>query len=277
MAVQQDQESAVEEKVEETLEMRNAKMGVDVEFQPNKHMCILQFPWNLGEAAQAVEFSPLADSNFWVKFMKNQGFLDDFNQMYREFHQYCAIPDYRGLEYLLEPNLFESVTRSIEEIRMNGLALEMANLVVNQPRIDILKVEIHENLKVDRRLNMGEEDYNISKSRTFGGADHYLYKNKEGDTRHIMDAFEEHNKPYLLSVTTQVESPMKFFVYNQNRSGVLFGSNDNEMAQNLVKFEINISGWNMLRLLPVGNKPRLLRDWRITDINNVLNENPYFA
>jgi len=31
---------------------------------------------------------------------------------------------------------------------------------------------------------------------------------------------------------------------------------------------------DLYKILPVGNKPTI--GWRITDFNNVLNENPYF-
>jgi hypothetical protein len=34
---------------------------------------------------------------------------------------------------------------------------------------------------------------------------------------------------------------------------------------------------DFLKVLPVDNKISLKREWKITDYNNVLNENPYFG
>ena len=68
---------------------------------------------------------------------------------------------------------------------------------------------------------------------------------------------------------------MKLFVYNQNYSSVLFGSNDDESVKNVVKFEANLRWFDFFNLLPVDNKNEI-GVWKITDFNNVLNENPLF-
>jgi hypothetical protein len=68
---------------------------------------------------------------------------------------------------------------------------------------------------------------------------------------------------------------MKLFVYNQNYSSVLFGSNDEESVKNVVRFEANLRWFDFLNILPVDNK-QTLGQWKITDFNNVLNENALF-
>jgi hypothetical protein len=68
---------------------------------------------------------------------------------------------------------------------------------------------------------------------------------------------------------------MKLFVYNQNYSSVLFGSNDEESVKNVVRFEANLRWFDFLNILPVYNK-QTLGQWKITDFNNVLNENALF-
>jgi len=68
---------------------------------------------------------------------------------------------------------------------------------------------------------------------------------------------------------------MKMFVYNQNHSAILFGSDDSEHIKNVVKFEANLRWFDFFNLLPVENK-KWIGHWRITDFNNVLNENPLF-
>jgi hypothetical protein len=69
---------------------------------------------------------------------------------------------------------------------------------------------------------------------------------------------------------------MKLYVWNQNRSKIIFGSDDGEVVKNVVKFEANLRWLEFLKILPVSQKPLLSRAWKITDFNNVLNENPYF-
>ena len=67
---------------------------------------------------------------------------------------------------------------------------------------------------------------------------------------------------------------MKLFVQNQNYSAVLFGSNDQDHVKNVVRFEANFKWFDLFKLVPVANKSP--QKWKITDFNNVLNENPYF-
>lgn len=71
-----------------------------------------------------------------------------------------------------------------------------------------------------------------------------------------------------------IESPMKLFVQNQNYSKVLFGSNDGELVKNVVRFETQ-ARWLDIFKLPFNLENRPDRLWKITDFNNVLNENPY--
>jgi hypothetical protein len=67
---------------------------------------------------------------------------------------------------------------------------------------------------------------------------------------------------------------MKLYVQNQNFSKVLFGSNDKDQVKNVVRFETQARWLDIYKLpLDLGNRPD--RVWKITDFNNVLNENPY--
>ena len=90
----------------------------------------------------------------------------------------------------------------------------------------------------------------------------------------VLDFLEESNRPYLVAVTAVLESPMKLFVQNQNYSKILFGSNDQEVVKNVVRFEANLKWHDLLRVLPVDNKRP--QPWKITDFNNLMNENPLF-
>ena len=68
---------------------------------------------------------------------------------------------------------------------------------------------------------------------------------------------------------------MKLFVFNQNHSSVLFGSEDTESVKNIVRFEANLRWFDFFNMLPVDNK-KSIGEWKITDFNNVLNENALF-
>jgi hypothetical protein len=45
------------------------------------------------------------------------------------------------------------------------------------------------------------------------------------------------------------------------------------MVKNVVRFETNLRWLDLFKILNVENKPD--QKWKITDFNNVLNENPY--
>lgn len=157
-------------------------------------------------------------------------------------------------------------------IHFHGLDVEMANLTVEQPSIKVLKVEIHHGLNLERKQNASSDDYTISKSSILGApATYYVPKN---DQRHFLDFLESSRRPYCVAVTALIESPMKMFVQNQNYSKILFGSNDHELVKNVVRFEANVRWTDLLKVVPVNNKPTL--KWKISDFNNLMNENPYF-
>jgi hypothetical protein len=156
----------------------------------------------------------------------------------------------------------------------------MANLTVEQPSIKVVNVAIHQNLHVDRARNSRSiKDYSVSSNHSIGGASWKTYAPTEAakdkrDAFNAVDSFHA-NRPYLVQVTCVVESPMKLFVQNQNHTTVLFGSDDDESVKNIIKFEANLRWFDFLNLLPVDNK-QSIGDWKITDFNNILNENPLF-
>ena len=93
------------------------------------------------------------------------------------------------------------------------------------------------------------------------------------DTRHFLDHLNYNHKPYVVSATLLIESPMKLYVQNQNFSSVLFGSTDEELVKNVVRVETQVRWLDLFKIMGTTNKPQF--GWKITDFNNVLNENPY--
>lgn len=88
----------------------------------------------------------------------------------------------------------------------------MANLTVEQPKMKLLKVEVHHGISVDRSKNLPASEYKITKNSLLGAPQTvYLPKN---DTRSMWDHLDSNYKPYVISATVLVESPMKLFVQN---------------------------------------------------------------
>jgi hypothetical protein len=257
----------------------NLRVGADQEFNEKKHGYVLTFPWNFEEVLSKTQTqypTPFSESSYWNKWLVNTRTINDLNVLFREFHQYCAIPDYQGLSLICEPRLASYVSESLKRIHFHGLDVEMANLTVEQPSIKVLKAEVHDGLKVDRSQNLDLASYKVFESSLLGAKwNKYVPKDGALDRRHVMDVLDTVNhRPYLVQLTCLIESPMKLYVFNQNRSAILFGSEDEETVQNVVKVEANVRWFDFLNLLPVENKK--IASWKITDFNNVLDENPLF-
>jgi hypothetical protein len=221
----------------------------------------------------------MPDSAYWNKFMVNSRTIIDFNTLFRKFHQACAIHDQLGLDDICEPKLASYVGDSLDRIHFHGLGVEMANLTIEQPSIKILKAEVSQGLNLDRSKNSQSiKNYTVSKNHSIFGAKWNTFApiTEKQDSRHVLDVLDTvSHRPYLVSITCLIESPMKLYVLNQNHSSVLFGSEDEETIKNVVRFEANLRWFDFFNLLPVENKASL-GEWKITDFNNVLNENPLF-
>lgn len=90
---------------------------------------------------------------FWGTYAQNSGAFDEFNTLFREFHQFCALNDPVGINRICEGKLGQAVNESLHRIHFHGLDVEMANLTVEQPSIKVLKVEVTHGLSVERNAN----------------------------------------------------------------------------------------------------------------------------
>ena len=155
-------------------------MGVDVGFNEGKHGYVLSFPWNFPQIVGEFESDhpPIPSDSLIHTTIYNQLWNHDFNSLFRRFHQACAIPDYELIHMICEPNLAKYMQKSIYEIHYHGLDIEMANLTVDQPSIQFLKVEFHHGLSVTRSQNDRKDAYDITHSSLFGAPITY-YKHKE--------------------------------------------------------------------------------------------------
>ena len=144
LEVKKPEETAID------LDEQRRKIGVDMTFSEKKHAYVLTFPWNFPEIINEYEseFRPLSKSSYWHRFVNNTPNLRDFNHLYREFHQFVATNDHRGLSDICEPRLASYVSQSIKRVRFHGLSFEMANLTVVQPSIKVLKAEVYHGLNL---------------------------------------------------------------------------------------------------------------------------------
>jgi hypothetical protein len=93
----------------------------------------------------------------------------------------------------------------------------MANLTIEQPSIRVLKAEVRQGLDVNRdNNNRSIKDYNVYNNHNIFGAKWQTFsqKNPSLDQRHVLDSLLEwdSHRPYLVSFTCLIESPMKLYV-----------------------------------------------------------------
>ena len=95
--------------------------------------------------------------------------------------------------------------------------------------------------------------------------------------RHIGEdkSFFDNNKPIILSSILKIKTPMKLVIYNQNYSKKIFGKNENDDMEYVIKYETELSYSDMCWITPTVNKNSRLRQTRIVDFNNVLNGNNF--
>ena len=195
------------------------RVGADQSFDNSRHAYVLNFPWNFDYVLdEAEEMQALPYGSYWDKFLVNSRAIVDFNNLYREFHQACSIPDQQMLDRICEPRLAKTVGESLQRIHFHGLDVEMANLRVEQDSFKILKVEVHQNLVVNRALNeQSIKAYKVTENHKMSAASWktYALADQSKDSRDPLDFlyFDSH-RPYLVQMTCLVESPMKLYVQN---------------------------------------------------------------
>lgn len=204
-------EQMAEEQRELEMADANTRIGVDTEFNKNKHAYALTFPWNFQEIIDDYEQRHRGvASGFWGLYTNNSECKVKFDELFREFHQSCARNDPEGIEFVCEPRLAKAVNESLDRIHFHGLDIEMANLTVQQPNIKVLKVEVSHGLQVDRDANGQAGDWNVTESSLMGAP--CTYYTPANDTRDCIDGIDDDHRPYCVAVTTIIESPMKLYL-----------------------------------------------------------------
>ena len=75
--------------------------------------------------------SAAAKSRFWQYWWRHTPAETELNWLYRELHQWCALPDYEGIAALCEPRLAERLSTILRRIHFHGLDVEMEDLRVD--------------------------------------------------------------------------------------------------------------------------------------------------
>lgn len=88
---------AVLQKTDDSEDMSiDQTMGVDDTFDEEKHAYVLTFPWNFEEVIQEFDTSSSV-GGYWDTFINNSRSIIDLNDLFRDFHQACALPNYADL------------------------------------------------------------------------------------------------------------------------------------------------------------------------------------
>ena len=261
---------------------------------------LLQFPWFNSEQVQPYykdkPMPPLPEKGIWTDFVKesnvytapgvldsekglliNRECIEDFNVLYRELHQWVSIPDYEGIDYLCEKRFAKYLKKAVRKIHLAGLALDMERLTVRQPRMDILEFNVYKGLSLDRDLNGSKDNYIIGKDSVYGLTQRCtVYKAKDVSLREGIGMIEGNHKPYLIQAKMLIQSHMRLFAYTKNEMQWKTPNSPlgDEMTANIVQFEINVKGSEFLKFFPTKGKSPLMREWRITDLNNAMGGNP---
>lgn len=83
----------------------NARLGVDTEFSQQKHAYVLTFPWNFDEIIEEFQAKYRPLTGIWATYVRNSGAFDEFDVLFREFHQACALHDGVWIEKVCEGKL----------------------------------------------------------------------------------------------------------------------------------------------------------------------------
>ena len=91
----------------DSIEAMNNRIGVDTQFSEQKHAYVLTFPWNFPEIIDKFERNRAAA--YWPIFVQNSRAVVQYNNLFRVFHQSCALNDQEGIKATCEGRLAHAV------------------------------------------------------------------------------------------------------------------------------------------------------------------------
>jgi hypothetical protein len=245
------------------------KTGTDLYLNPDRLKAITSTGFFFEDINETKDLNSVSSKGWKLQYLKNMLLLQDYNNIFRDFLQSCALNNSDGLGLTCEPRLKKIVQQNIKSINSTGLNLELESLRIIQD-YKILRTEIYKNIHVNREENKTYNKYNFIKVPTPLGS--LVIAHEKGNDHSIA----KDPRPFILATTMLVRSPMKLAVFNQNLSRKLHGKETEQSTEYVVRFESQFSYTDFAWILPTQNKPKRMRSTKITDFNNILRGNPYF-
>ncbi len=248
------------------------KVGADLSLSPENLKEIETVGFSFTDKNPTFDLNKItqaASKGYFHQYLKNLLLLTDYNHCFRTFLQAIAMQKAEGLELVSEPRLNMYLLSNLHLIRTKGFNVEFSDLRILQD-FKVLRVELYKNLSIDRFENQSYEKY------TFATYPTPIGRCKSATLMGEEKSYFHNNFPYTLATTMHVRSPMKLQIFNQNLSKKLHGGENKEVLDYVVRFETKMNINDFAWVLPTQNKPKRVRQTKITDFNNVLRGNPYF-
>jgi hypothetical protein len=245
------------------------KTGTDIFLTSEKMNKVEKIGLFFNDVNDEIDLESVSHKGWKLQYLKNMLLLQDYNSIFRDFLQSCALSNPNGLGLTCEPRLKRYVQANLATINRLGYNMEIESLKIMQD-YKILRVEIYKNLNMERDSNKSHDNYSFNKLPTPLGP--LVVAHEKGNDHSIVKS----PRPFILATTMLVQSPMKMAFFNQNLTKKLHGRPEDEKINYVVRFESQFSYSDFGWILPTQNKPNRLRNTRITDFNNVLRGNPFF-
>jgi hypothetical protein len=246
------------------------KSGADLFLTPEKRNIVSNAGFFYEDANDSNDLDTIAIKGWKLQYLKNMLLLQDYNTLFRDFLQCCAMGNQNGLELTCESRFKSYIQSALYSVVKQGFNLEIDSLKILYS-YKVLRMEIYKNLKINRNSNMTFDKYKFSRIWT-PLAPLVLAKEIGSDHSIFTDP-----KPFILATTMLVQTPMKMAVFNQNMTRKVHGRDEEEKINYVVRFETEMNYSDFAWILPTQNKPKRLRSTKITDFNNIMRGNPYFT
>ena len=251
-------------------ELQESKvLGVDIFLTPEKQKIIKNNSFFFKDNNSGIDLDKVSHNGFKLGYLKNMNLLDEYNTIFREFLQSCALYEEKGLNLTCENRFNDCVKDNLNSIKKLGYQLEIDSLST-QFNYSVLRLELYKNLSINRYENDNFTKYTFS--NFLSPIAPLIIARKEGEDI----SFAKYPKPFILAATMRIRTPMKICILNQNMSRKIYGEKENEVIDYVVRFETQLSYSDFSWILPTPNKPSRLRSTKITDFNNLMRGNPYF-
>lgn len=245
------------------------KIGSDLYLTAEKRQLVQSPGFFFNDLNENINLDTVSYRGWKLNYLRNMLLLQDYDNIFREYLQNCARNDQYGLELVCEPRYLDFLNSNLNKVVKAGYQMEIESLKIRQ-EYKVLRIELYKNLKVNRYLNKNYHDYNYSTYKTPLGP--LIIAAEPGKDRSLaMD-----NTPFILATTVHIKTPLKLAIFNQNMKRKIHGKNENETIDYVVRFESQFTYSDFTWILPVQNKPKRIRQTKITDFNNCMRGNPYF-